>query len=436
MRVITGLFLACVLIAFTSQVCAQQSGIVLKGRILDENGYPLPYAKISDYESRKTTLSNQRGLFYLTVPAEKVSLHISYIGYLPVDTTLNFKSTTHDTVSVSFRMVSTVKELGAITVSSQPYIRVFETTNLNILDYTFFGQHILLLVKSRENYQVRLLDQQEKILTRQNLAFKPVSFVKDCLGILHIVSEDSLYPVHFDSEVFTFPDAIPVEDYVEFIEPCVAATENFFFLKYVTNFNQTIDYISQRKADDFYQSLRKVTDPAKVNDVENYARELQVTVAPNIMGDIFDPRDVRASREKAQDQFFFDLVITNAVYAPLIRTGNAVYVFDHLADSCFVFSQNSEFIRQFSIGYHLQENWANTLLTDEAQEKIYAVHQTNGIFLLSEINLETGQLKEGTELVRHTYPQKIRIRDGWVYYLHNLDNSGFNKLYKVRLKER
>ena len=418
-------------------VChAQQSTTILKGKILDDKGNHLPYAKISETQIQTSTLSNQRGTFYLKVPTPSAKIRISYIGYFTIDTTLYFRNNSPDTIPVTFRMQPSSRELEVVTISSAPYHQVFETTNLNIIDYTFFGQNILLIVNGKENYQVRLLDQQEKLLTKQNLNFKPISFIKDCLGILHIVSEDSLYPVIFDSEQFTFPDAIPILDYIEFIEPCVASNENYFFLKYITNFNHTIEYISQRKIDDNYLLLRKVNDEKKTNDVLNYATELNMTWAPDIMGEIFTAKDIRAAREKAEDQFFFDLVITNATYAPLIRTSSAIYIFDHLADTCFVLNNNSEPLRDFAINYHHQKSWGNKLIVDDANEKIYALYISNGIYSLHEINLETGELKKPTELSKHTYPEKIRIKDGFIYYLYlERENPGFRKLFRVRLLE-
>jgi hypothetical protein len=425
------------LLALIIQSCslfAQNNQITIKGKIIDETGASLPYARVSELQSKISTLTNQRGTFYLNVPAEKAHLKISYIGYNSIDTTLYFGSKSNDTVFCTFKMIPSSKEFAVVNVSSKPYQQVYETTNLNILDYTFFGQNILLLVSFKGDYQIRLMDQSEKLLTKQNLSFKPSGFIKDCLGILHVFSKDSLYPVHFNSEQFSFPDAIPILDYIEFIEPCVASTDDFFFLQNITNFNQTIEYISQRKKDDYYNLIRLINDAEKTEDVLAYAEELQMTYAPSMMSEIFTFKDVRAAREKMQDQYFFDLVVTKATYAPLIKTASAVYVFDHLADSCFVFSLQSEPLRQFKINYHSRPDWANKLVLEDGSDRIFAVHSLNGIYSLSEINLETGELKAALTLTEHTYPERIKIRNGWVYYLHHdLQNAGFDKLFRVAI---
>lgn len=422
------------LVIRVSSAFSQNNQIVLKGKVIDETGASLPYARVSEQQTKNSTLSNQRGIFYLKVPAEETQLKISYIGYYSIDTVLYFGNTFRDTVFYTFKMIPSSREFAVINVTSKPYQQVYETTNLNILDYTFFGQNILLLVSFKGDYQIRLMDQSEKLLTKQNLSFKPTGFIKDCLGILHIFSKDSLYPVHFNSEQFSFPDAIPIMDYIEFIEPCVASADDFFFLQHITNFNQTIEYISQRKRDDLYKLIRLIHDAEKVKDVLAYAEELQMTVAPGMMSEIFTAKDVRAAREKMQDQYFFDLVVTNATYAPLIKTANAVYVFDHLADSCFVFDLQSEPLRQFKISYHKRPDWVHKLILEDDGDRIFAVHSLNGIYSLSEINLETGELKLPLTLTEHTYPEKIKIRNGWVYYLHHdLQNAGFDKLFRVAL---
>jgi hypothetical protein len=409
-----------------------QTTQTIKGKILDETGAALPYARIIDQNSKITTLSNQRGIFHVSSKNQPISLKISYLGYETLDTTFTLENNSSDTIFCVFKLKPSVNELSTITVSSKPYHQVYQTTNLNILDYTFFGQNILLLVNYKNEYQIRLMDQSEKLLTRQQLQFKPQGFVKDCLGILHIFSKDTLYPVHFNSEFFSFPDAIPIEDYIEFIEPCVTSTDDFFALQYRTDFNQTIQYISQRKIDDSYGMIRLITDIDQVEYVLDYAEELNLTFAPSMVGEIYLQSDIRAAREKFQDQVFFDLVVTKAVYAPLFKTSNALFVFDHLADSCFVFNHQCQPIRQFQLSYHLQPEWANKLILEEGNERIFTVHQVNGIFSISEINLETGILKSKVTLEEHTYPEKIKIRNGWIYYLHHDPiNSGFNKLFRV-----
>lgn len=426
--------LLCLLIIQAGSAFGQNKQIVLKGKVIDETGSSLPYARVIEQQSKLYTLTNQRGTFFLKVPAENTELKISYIGYETIDTTLYLSSQSNDTVFCTFKMIPSSKEFAVVNVTSKPYQQVYETTNLNILDYTFFGQNILLLVSFKGDYQIRLMDQSEKLLTKQNLNFKPTGFIKDCLGILHIFSKDSLYPVYFNSEQFSFPDAIPILDYIEFIEPCVASTDDFFFLQNVTNFNQTIEYISQRKKDDVYSLMRLVNDAETVKDVLAYAEELEMTYAPSMMSEIFSFNDVRAAREKMQDQYFFDLVVTNGTYAPLIKTASAVYIFDHLADSCFVFSLQSEPLRQFKINYHHRIDWAKKLILDDGSNRIFAIHTLNGIYSISEINLETGELKAPLRLMEHTHPEKIKIKNGWVYYLHHdLQNAGFDKLFRVAL---
>lgn len=422
------------LISFCTFHCAnaQSEAIIIRGKVVDETGVLLPYARIINQQSKVTTLTNQRGIFYISVFNPQVSLKISYIGYTLIDTLISIENMNTDTIDCFFRMTPKSNELAMITVSSKPYHQVFETTNLNIIDYTFFGQNILLLVSNKGDYQVRLMDPSEKILTKQNLSFKPRGFLKDCLGILHLFSKDSLYPVHFDSEIFSFPDAIPIEDYIEFIEPCVASTEDYFALQNISDFNQTIEYIAQRKKDDFYSLIRKITDSEKVEDVLRYASELEMAHAPSMTSEIFDERDIRAAREKFQDQVFFDLVVTNAAYSPLIKTSSAIFVFDHYSDSCYVFNHHCHPLRTLYIQYHKRSDWAEKLILEEGSERIFAIHNNLGIYSISEINLETGELKYSVRLSEHTYPQKIKIRNGWIFYLYqDMLTPGFTKLFKV-----
>lgn len=178
--------------------------------------------------------------------------------------------------------------------------------------------------------------------------------------------------------------------------------------------------------------MRAIIDSNQVKEAENYLTNVESRWAPDVMGDIFSAEDVRAVRNKAQDEFFYKLIISKAAYAPLIKTDKEVYIFDHIVDTCYVFDQHAVITRKMPISYHKTENWGKRLLVDKVKEKVYTFFVDYGIFSIVEIDLSSGRLLKTTKLEEHTYPEKIQIWNGFIYYLHrDIDRSGYHKLFRV-----
>ena len=59
---------------------------------------------------------------------------------------------------------------------------------------------------------------------------------------------------------------------------------------------------------------------------------------------------------------------------------------------------------------------------DELNGKIYGLYQKQGYYMLKEINLFTGKVNNTFEL-QHQYVEKIKIKNGAVYYTYKPQQS-------------
>jgi hypothetical protein len=89
--------------------------LLLKGRIVNASGEPVPYANIGMARSGIGTMSNEEGLFIFKIPVEekKDSIYISHIGYQPVVIFSSEKDTGIQTIILKERSV----ELPGVTVT-------------------------------------------------------------------------------------------------------------------------------------------------------------------------------------------------------------------------------------------------------------------------------------------------------------------------------
>ncbi|MCL2042434.1 MAG: hypothetical protein FWG84_10435 [Bacteroidales bacterium] len=71
-----------------------------------------------------------------------------------------------------------------------------------------------------------------------------------------------------------------------------------------------------------------------------------------------------------------------------------------------------------NITYQKDKQWANEIIVNEEHTRCFAKYVKDGIVTLHEIDLDTGRVKGSLTLEEHTFPKKIRIKGGFVYYTY------------------
>ncbi len=113
----------------------------------------------------------------------------------------------------------------------------------------------------------------------------------------------------------------------------------------------------------------------------------------------------------ANDPYF------HALYAPLMRVGDSLLVFDHHAGRIRCFDTDIKAMGEVSITYQLRRDWEKELIQDRTTQRIYAVFQRNGEQELVRVDPGTGGTREAHRL-QQRYPQQVQVHDGAVYYVH------------------
>jgi hypothetical protein len=76
--------------------------------------------------------------------------------------------------------------------------------------------------------------------------------------------------------------------------------------------------------------------------------------------------------------------------------------------------------------------WMQEVETDPVTGKAYTFFNQGGRYTMYEINSDTGVMKFRLTF-DFVYPEKIRVYNGWVYYLYDKDSRPDNKvLYRQR----
>ncbi|MGZ3901094.1 MAG: hypothetical protein ACXVNQ_11550, partial [Bacteroidia bacterium] len=99
--------------------------------------------------------------------------------------------------------------------------------------------------------------------------------------------------------------------------------------------------------------------------------------------------------------------------------------------------RKNKIIDSVKISYHHPKNWREwkkQLYVDEFENKVYAFFSKNDHHYLKQIDFQTGK-EIKTYKLKHPSAEKIKIKDGYVYYIYRPFESTQEKfLYRERIE--
>jgi hypothetical protein len=117
---------------------------------------------------------------------------------------------------------------------------------------------------------------------------------------------------------------------------------------------------------------------------------------------------------------FIQSMFYEPLYAPLFVINDTICIFNHHNDFLYHYNKQNKLIDSVKIAYHHPKNWREwkkQLFVDEAQNKVYAFFSKDGRHYLKQINHQTGR-EILTYKLQHHSAEKIKIKDGYVYYVY------------------
>ena len=105
-------FLSCLLLCLAYANTHAQQPITISGSVMNQNGEPLQGATVVQTSTTNTTVTDQQGMFKLSVSSLKGTLQISYVGYVSSVVPINDKSTINIVLTASASSLDEVVVIG------------------------------------------------------------------------------------------------------------------------------------------------------------------------------------------------------------------------------------------------------------------------------------------------------------------------------------
>jgi hypothetical protein len=400
--------------------------ITISGKVIDVEGDPVPYVTIAFTNSNLKPMKTDRsGLFSMTYKAgTEDSLKFTSIAFDPYIVTLSGrmeKKALKKGGKVSFEIIMPDRTTNIVTVRpTMPDTLIGLTVSVEDFEFLEDGSMILLTYEKniRKGAILQLLDENKEELDKYYIQGEAVELVKDFRGNVHLMCEERIYLVGVRDLRFK----VFLEDrdyYFKFVAPIIDTIgDNIYFSNY-SEVYPAFDYYEFNRKDSIYNVILAVEDTFMM---EFYRAEYKyVDVRTKLWA---HQKQIETGIDKeiwVGATVFANSIYYNPVYAPLFKSGeDSLYVFDHYKNKMFKYRAGEGFVDSTRISYHLQSRrsgWEQPLIQDQGNGKIYALFEKSGYSYLSEIDKNSGHVKQSFKLY-FKYVDRIQVIDDKVFYVY------------------
>ncbi len=424
-----------------SFVFGQSQSILIKGTIKKENTKEaIPNAAVTNIVSSSGTLSNKVGHFELRCDRRPIiKLHFKHPGYNSF--TKEIKIAEKDTIDITVYLSerSTILDSMVVFATAKPETLVGKP-NYSIYDFDFYEDKLILLTaeKSLNKAQIQFSDYKGKIISNLPIprdAGTASCFFHDYEGYTDLICKDTIFRLDIlNTEFLLMP--INRTAFNRYIKPVVDTANQSIYYSDQWNKYPLFNYYFLKPNDTANHLLNTVvnSDLMKIYNLEYYylppAAQLEARRAAKLFKT--DKSIIAALMSGFTESMYYE-----PVYAPLFVLNDTVCIFNHYSDHIYHFNKKNIIIDSVKISYHHPKNWREWkkhLYVDKFENKVYAFFSKDGHHYLKQINHQTGK-EVRTYKLKHHSAEKIKIKDGYVYYVYRpFDSTQEKFLYRERIE--
>ncbi len=396
------------------------------------------YSATTDGKGRYTIqLKNEIGPF--TVEAS----HVSYEQ--EVRPGLKFSN---GQLTVDFRLMPNIDSTIEVVISTAPDT-VWGSAELNVADFAFIDNRLLLLTYEREerwkrqedskttlysNCKLVLLDSNNTEMSRTSVNGLAIGFYLNYLNEVFLQCKNQVYLVERNDDSLDI-QTFSTDDFHQYIEPVV---DTLGGIVYYSNYNANypaFDYMSFNQNDSTYHTLRYLVDEELMQRFRAQYRDL----GPREKLEAFRMQ-VETGIDKEVVSAYMTGFPSTPFYQPLnipmIIVGDTLLLFDHVHDKLYRYNNLNEPLDSALINYHKSQKnvrWGETVVKDDLTNCIYTWHEKAGTTYLKKIDTNSGAAVHVCKL-SNKYTDKIKVHNNAAYYIYRPFESSQNRfLYREKI---
>ena len=414
-------------------VSAQRRFRFFYGKVLDQaTKLPINNVNFSVDNTTVGTVSDKKGdfSFYLdTIPS---ILTISHVGYATKKVILDTA-----TYKMTMYLLPYVQMLKEVVISATPHELIFKDEHYAVLDYEIDSGFVYLLVYRYRFSKSELICRTpggDTIAKSGLLHFVPRKLLCDCIGYLHVLSDDTAYQVYRQGSDLHMIHPVTNKKYDEILSDCVASSGDLLFFKRETDYGLGTEFYTINSKDRTKKLITQFRDEKKVKMLKRNPEDawmLRSASQPDKNGDKMSesPGISLSSRDAFREYSWVRKIQYPPIKSFLYRIGEFICVFNIPNNQMEFFDLDGNYSYKLQLKAEKagEGKWTHDIIIDEFNLKVYTTFLKNGVVSLFEIDLNTGELIKKMS-VFHFFPQKLKIYDNYIYYLYDDPASPDNKM--------
>jgi len=347
-----------------------------------------------------------------------------------------------------------IPERTGLKVSKQA-VGVYEPSFEFIFDYYFIDNHLIIgsylnrkVNKEKVNEELKncalSLFDRGVLLDRQIIADNPSRFRRTPFNELFLEGVDYAFLIGESQRKI---EVTPI-DYKTFLTQVLPWTVAFdstaFLVKIMPQIPQVNHFVNFASADST-QLVRSVKNKeyfGKTFGDYTMLSKKQKLLAKELSNQQGFPEQYYASYIRATDsgaaRSFRDNIAWGGErdlripYSPPYKIGNEVFIFDCMNQWIFRHSKNGAPLDSCYFQIQLPKEEIQKIEQDQITQKVYAIHEREGVEYIRQINPTTGALGSPMKIA-HPFPKRVKIYNGEVFYIREDAKRKIKHLYKETL---
>ena len=363
------------------------------------------------------TVTDKKGNFSFFTDSIPVQLTVSYVGFETRVLLLDETS-----FSLSLYLKRSVQELNEVEIRSNLLESFFRDNHYSILDYDIDSSLVWMLIYRQHLSNTELICKNltgDTVSVSAPFTFRPTGLFRDCIGMLHVLSHDSGYQVFSSGRQIFLIHGVRLKKFDDVLKNCVASNVQTLFFKRLGNQGLSVEYFGVDRQTLSRKTIARVEDEKKIKMTRRNQEDASLLMSMR-------PPD---SRDDFVTWNYVHKILYRPVKAQLFVIGNYTAIFNNPDRQVEFYDNQGNFSYKLALQVEKINDgrWTQDIVIDRTSDKIYTTFLRNGTCTIYEIDPNNGNLKKRLSLT-HPFPEKIRVYNGWVYYLYDESAEADNKM--------
>lgn len=412
---------------------------VFEATVKDLDRVPIKKVEIENLISGKKKRTNLEGKAYFKLDTTLL-LEITSEAYDSKIVSIDPQDD-KDTVRLTITLEANFQLLQTVEITSGRVKSSLNVKSMNVIDYVPYPNYTIALVKFEGKRYLSLNNQFNKPLIQRKLYFwqRELELKEDCLGNVHVLTNDSSYQVTIKDSAFVLIHPRKKADFLNEFGACFADFDKHQFYSIYELHDRVYNVFVAKKSNKSVLPVFSILDEetyisskSLLNEIfllynlRTFGMENQISLG-TWDGNL---RALAVTKRLVQLIAFYEALVSKASGVRAFRYKEEVVVADQVSGLIHKAESDGTFVGEFPFDYKtLESPW---FMQDKTTQQIYALEKEAKSVHVYKLDFNLNEVVSVLTIDDYAYPENIKFDNGWVYFL-GFENQ-FKKLLRIKIK--